>query len=97
MLSPRSLTKPLILSLCALAVSACETPGRTFQAFPPAADLVVEAKPVPHLEVVTSAQAAAAHNIALESWGERGWRAVARICRWAEANGAEALDCSPPD
>lgn len=56
---------------------------------PPAADLAVEPKPVPPPEIVTSAQAAAEYDIAVEGWGERGWRTVARICRWAVENGAE--------
>ena len=60
--------------------------------FPPSADLAVESKPVPPPEIVTSAQAAAEYDIALEAWGERGWRTVARICRWAQENGAE-IDC----
>lgn len=28
------------------------------------------------------------HDIDLEAWGERGWAAVARICRWSVENGA---------
>lgn len=95
--SPKSLTKPLMLSLCALAVSGCETPAATSLVFPPAADLKVEAKPVPPLEIVTSAQAAAAYNIEVEGWGERGWRAVARICRWAKANGMQGVECPPAE
>lgn len=63
--------------------------------FPPPADLAVEPKPVPPLEIVTSAQAAAEYDVALESWGERGWRTVARICRWAKENGM-AVECPEP-
>jgi hypothetical protein len=57
----------------------------------------VEAKPVPPADIVTSAQAAANYDIAIEGWGERGWRAVARICRWAKDNGAEGLNCPAPE
>lgn len=38
-----------------------------------------------------------ARNSAFEAWGERGWAAVARLCRWAEANGAVGLECPKAD
>lgn len=47
---------------------------------------------MPRPDIVTSARAAAEHDIAVETWGERGWAAVARICRWARDNGA-AVTC----
>lgn len=56
--------------------------------FPPSADLRVEAKPVLDPSAITSEAALDAHDIALEAWGERGWQAVARLCRWAKASGA---------
>lgn len=62
------------------------------RSFPRPADLAVEAKPAPLPEIATSAQAAADYDIALESWGERGWSTVARLCRWARDNGM-AVDC----
>lgn len=74
-------------------MSACGERVRIQAAFPPAADLAVEPKPVPPVDIVTSAQAAAEYDIAVEGWGERGWRAVARICRWAKEQGAEGLTC----
>jgi hypothetical protein len=46
-------------------------------------------------EVVTSAQAAADYDIAVEAWGMRGWATVARLCRWAKANGM-TVDCPEP-
>ena len=58
--------------------------------FPPSADLRVESKPVPPPDIVTDDAANARYSIAIEAWGERGWRTVARICRWAVANGAAA-------
>lgn len=86
--SPRRLTLPPMLFASALAASACSTPQAVIQPlFPPSADLRVEAKPIPPDNIVTSAQAAAEYDIALEAWGERGWLAVARLCRWAIANG----------
>lgn len=59
---------------------------------PPVQDLAVEVKPVPSEVVLTSAVAAEQFNSEIEGWGERGWAAVARICRWAKAHGSPA-DC----
>jgi len=55
----------------------------------------VEAKPVPTAAIVTDPLAQASYDAAVESWGERGWSAVARICRWAAANGA-TVSCPKP-
>ena len=92
----RSLQRPTVrLMLCGfvLAASACGQQAVIRPAFPPAADLQVEPKPVPPADIVTSAQAAAEYDVAVESWGTRGWQAVARICRWAQAQGATGLNC----
>lgn len=88
MLSRKSLTAFLTLPVLLLAVPGCGERERLKPIFPPPADLRIEAKPVPGPEIVTSAQAAADYDIALELWGERGWQAVRRICQWAVANGA---------
>lgn len=64
--------------------------------FPSSADLKVEAKPVPTDAIVTDPKAADAYNADVESWGERGWLTVGRICRWAVANGATGLACPAP-
>jgi hypothetical protein len=45
---------------------------------------------------VTSAKAAALHDIAIETWGETIHAAGARICRWAKNNGAK-LDFECPE
>lgn len=63
--------------------------------YPPLVDLAVESKPVPTPEIVTSDIAAAEYDAAIEAWGERGWSAVGRICRWAKAQGA-TLTCPEP-
>jgi hypothetical protein len=55
----------------------------------------VEAKPAPTPEIVTSAAAAAEYDASIESWGERGWLTVGRLCRWAERNGM-SIDCPKP-
>lgn len=78
----------LTLSAFGLAAQGCGPQVRVQPLFPPSADLAVEPKPVPRADIVTSAQASAEYDIALESWGERGWNAVGRICRWAREQGA---------
>jgi hypothetical protein len=98
MRSPRSLTLALLTVAALSLVSGCETiPTPTATPLPPAADLRVEAKPRLAPEDVDSEAALDRHDIALETWGERGWAAVGRLCRWAEANGARGLDCPAPD
>lgn len=62
--------------------------------FPPPVDLIVEAKPVAGPEIVTDDHAAAAYSAAIEAWGERGWAAVGRLCRWAARNGMK-VECLP--
>lgn len=61
--------------------------------FPPPADLRVEAKPRLDPAALDSEAALDAHDSAVEAWGERGWAAVTRLCRWAQANGAAGLGC----
>jgi hypothetical protein len=82
----------IVLIACALpwAASGCAPREVLRPIFPPSADLeaAAEAKPVAPAEIVTSAQAAALHDVAVESWGERVSRAGGRICRWAVDNGA---------
>ena len=87
MLYDKALTRLPMMLLAALAVSACGPQIQVRPLYPPAADLAVEAKPVPPPEIVTSAQAGAEYSARVEAWGERGWLAVSRICRWAKAQG----------
>jgi hypothetical protein len=56
---------------------------------------VTEPEPVPTPDVLTSGQAAADYDAAVEGWGDRLWRAGGRLCRWAKRNGM-AIDCPPP-
>jgi len=72
------------------------TAGRVTPIYPPSADLAVEAKPIMPPEAVRSEAAGIAHDIAIEGWGERGWDAVGRLCRWAADNGMKGLSCPPP-
>jgi hypothetical protein len=83
----------LILSPWLLAVPGCAKPASALQTYPPAALMVAEPKPVPTIDTVTSAQAAAAYNIAVESWGTRGWDAVRSLCVWAKERGLPSAPC----
>lgn len=89
MRSLKHLIALLTLSVSSLAASACAGKERLQPIFPSSADLkaVTEQKPVATPEIVTSAQAAAEYDIAVEAWGERVSRAGGRICRWAVNNG----------
>ncbi len=95
---PMSLRRILRLTLFGslVCVAGCQTPKPpVFQNLPPLADLAVEAEPAPGIETLTSAKAAADYDVSVEAWGVRGWATVARICRWAKANGAK-VDCPKP-
>lgn len=63
--------------------------------YPTSVDLKVEPKPVPGPEIVTSAQAAAEYDVEVEAWGERGWRQIARLCRYFKGHGME-IQCPDP-
>ena len=82
-----------MMLLAALAVSGCGPQIQLRPLFPPAADLAVEAKPVPPVEIVTSAQAGAEYSAHVEAWGERGWLTVARLCRYYKAQGMPGIVC----
>lgn len=89
--------RSLMLCACALAASACGAERVvSVPIFPPSADLLAEAKPVPGPEIVTSAQASAEYDIAVEGWGERGWLTVARLCRFFKGHGM-AVECPPAE
>lgn len=48
--------------------------------------MTVERKPVLPDAAIADDAAAAQYSSDVEAWGDRGWAAVARICRWAAAN-----------
>lgn len=89
MRSNPSLTRSLVLAACAALASSCASREPRLNAYPPSADLRVEPKPELPVEALASDNALAEHDAAVEAWGERGWAAVARLCRWAEASGAQ--------
>ena len=94
------LIRSLALAALLVPVSSCASKAPRLSAYPPSADLRVEPKPELSVEAVASGSdaALALHDDAVEAWGERGWAAVARICRWAVTNGAELpFRCPPPD
>ena len=88
-------TGALLLAAALLLAPGCAHRERISPLFPPASDLKVEPKPRLDPAALDSELALDAHDIALEAWGEAGWQAVARICRWAQANGM-AVACGEP-
>ena len=93
----RSLPFPIrSLMLCGLLLgaSACGERVVSVPIFPSSADLALEPKPVPTDDIVTSAQAAAEYDAAVEAWGERGWLQVGRLCRYFKGHGME-VSCPP--
>lgn len=80
-----------------LLAPGCAPTVQTQALFPPASDLKPEGKPKLDPSALGSEAALDAHDIAIETWGERGWMAVGRICRWAVALGATLpFDCPVP-
>lgn len=66
--------------------------------FPPSADLRVEAKPRLDPSALDSEAALDAHDSAVEAWGERGWAAVGRLCRYHQRMGMTLpFECPRPD
>ena len=87
-----------MLFVCSLVVSGCAAKERIQPLFPRSADIkdVITPKPVAGPEIVTSAQAAADYDIAVEKWGDTIWAAGGRICRWMKDNGgALPFNCPP--
>lgn len=97
MRSLRWLMPCLALAVSLSLVSGCANKAPVTRIYPPAADLVVEPKPQLDPAALESEAALDAHDIALETWGERGWAAVGRLCRWADQMGAKGLSCLPPE
>lgn len=96
MRSRRCLMPSLALAVSLSLVSACASNPRPSRIYPPSADLAVEAKPLLDPAALSSEAALDAHDIALETWGERGWAAVGRLCRWHQEMGMKGLSCPPP-
>lgn len=73
----------LIASALALALCSCGSERPTI-AYPPLADLAVEAEPLldPAAVIEDSAAALDDYDMAHASWGRRGWDQVARIRAW---------------
>lgn len=95
MRSRHTLTRALLIAASLWLAPGCAGRERPTPIFPPAADLAVEVKPRLDPAAVDSEAALDAHDIALEAWGERGWAAVGRLCRYFERQGMPALDCPP--
>lgn len=105
---PRSPILALLLAGSLALVSSCASNGHQSGSFPPSADLAVEEKPKLDPAVLArcheagidpaecSDAALTAHEDRIESWGERGWDAVARLCRFHKATGMPGLTCPRP-
>ena len=97
MLPNKRLTVCLMIASFAVGVASCETPGAIF---PPAEDLRIKGKPVPPDDVLTSRVAGEKHDNAVEAWGEEGWAAVGRACRfWRDQGMPLPFECpaAPPE
>ena len=91
---------PSLMPVLLIGASLLLAPGCAdrVQAFPPSADLRPEPKPQLDPAAIESEAALDAHDIAIETWGERGWDALARVCQWAVDMGAEIpFACRPPE
>lgn len=92
-----SLTLRLAICAALVSVSSCANSTYRLESYPPIADLRDEPKPRLRIEDGESEKALIEHDDAIEAWGERGWAAVGRICRWAKANGLpDPVVCKPP-
>lgn len=91
---PRPARLALLLALSIASAGCISTPARPG---PPVADLTVEQKQVMPIEAITDDRAAADYSSYIEAWGDRGWAAVARLCRWAERNKLPHPDCPRAD
>lgn len=95
MRSKTCLTPALLIAVSLSLAPGCAVRGS--QSFPPSADLRGEPKPRLDPTAVDSEAALDAYEIELEAWGERGWAAVGRLCRWSVRMGAELpFECQPP-
>lgn len=88
-------TAYLVLGGALLLASGCGDKAPVRIAYPPAADLRGEPKPLLDPAAIDSEAALDQHEIGLEAWGERGWSAVARLCRWAVDLGMPDPGCAP--
>lgn len=92
----RPRTSPIrLLPICAALVLAasCASRATTPPPTPPVADLTPQPKPRLDPAALTSERALAAHDDAVEAWGEAGWATVRRLCVWFRDQGAPGLAC----
>ena len=100
MRSPLSPMRFLLLAASLAIVSGCSATGSTQGLFPSASDLTVKPRPVADPAGLTSEAALDRYETDLFLWGEEGWLAVARLCRFHKAMGMKGLNCPavrPPD
>lgn len=97
MRSTRFLMPCLALVASLSLVSGCETKGPQSLTFPPLADLQVEPKPRLKPEDLMSEAALDAHDIAIETRGDRLAAQVGRLCRFFDEMGMPNLNCPAPE
>ena len=88
------LTRFLLIAAVLGTASACQTAGPVF---PSAADLAVKPRPVADASGLTSEAALDRYETDLFIWGEDGWLAVGRLCRFFDEMGQPGLKCPPPE
>jgi hypothetical protein len=96
MRSPNFPMRSLLIVALLGTASACSATGSTQAVYPSAADLQVKLRPVASVEGLTSEAALDQYETDLEIWGEEGWLAVGRLCRFFDTMGMKDLDCPPP-
>lgn len=90
--------KNRIICPALFTLAACAPTVQSVPIFPPAQDVeaATEAKPVPPLDIVTSARAAAEYNAAIEVHAMRIRAAAIRVCRWLNGRGGN-YNCGEGD
>jgi hypothetical protein len=85
-----------LIAVALATVSACNGTASTQAVFPSASDLTVKPRPVADPAGLTSEAALDRYETDLFLWGEEGWLAVGRLCRFHQTLGMK-IRCPPPD
>lgn len=90
--------KMMLIAAAAALAPSCASKERVRPIFPSSADLTVEEEPAVPAEMLSDDELVAREaedrfDDSILQWGRRGWRQVARVCRWADDHGMAGLDC----
>ncbi len=91
--SQRYLTRLLTLTALLCLVPGCAGQARLRAVPPPASDLIVPLEPVPPIEVLTSAKAAADYQVSRDVWSYQMQAQLGRLCRWAADVAGAKVEC----